>query len=161
MGRDTPGQHQACKEAATLAEASIVRIETIGGLDLVGNLLTSTGPTTGVVVSADGYIITSSFNFVSRPSSVLVTLPDGRRYPADVVATDDWKMLTLLKIEQDGLIPMDSAIKSDLRVGQWGIALGRTYNSEFPSISVPCPTCSFTSTSTARSARAASPRRVG
>ena len=129
-------EEQACREAAAFAEPSIVRIETVGGLDLVGNLLTGTGPTTGVVVSADGYIITSSFNFVSQPSSVLVTLPDGRRYPANVIATDDWKMLTLLKIEEDDLLPIESTEKGELRVGQWGIALGRTYDSEFPSLSV-------------------------
>ena len=129
-------EEQACREAAALAEPSIVRIETIGGLDLVGNLLTGAGPTTGVVVSSDGYIVTSSFNFVSRPSSVLVILPDGRRFPADVVCTDDWKMLTLLKIDEGGLIPIQSAAKSDLRVGQWAIALGRTYDSGFPSVSV-------------------------
>lgn len=127
---------QACKEAATLAEPSIVRIETVGGLDLVGNLLTGAGPTTGVVVSEDGYIITSSFNFVSRPSTVLVTLPDGRRFPANIIATDDWKMLTLLKIEESGLIPIQSADKGGFRVGQWAIALGRTYDTPFPSMSV-------------------------
>jgi serine protease Do len=129
-------EEQAFKQAAALADPSIVRIETIGGLDVVGNVLTGTGPTTGVVVSADGFIITSSFNFVSRPASVLVTLPDGRRFPADVVAGDRSKMLTLLKIEHAGLTPISAAPKNDLRVGQWAIALGRTYDNAFPNVSV-------------------------
>ncbi|MBL8851253.1 MAG: PDZ domain-containing protein [Planctomycetaceae bacterium] len=129
-------EEQAFRQAAALADPSIVRIETVGGLDVVGELLTGTGPTTGVVVSPDGLIITSSFNFISKPASILVTLGDGRRFPADQVATDSSRMLTLLKIEATGLVPLPPATQSDLRVGQWAIALGRTYDSPFPGISV-------------------------
>lgn len=129
-------EEQAFQQAAALADPSVVRIETVGGLDVVGNLLTATGPTTGAVVSEDGYIITSSFNFASRPASVIVTLSDDRRFPAEVVATDGSKMLTLLKIDEDGLVPLQAAPKDELRVGQWAIALGRTYENSFPSISV-------------------------
>ena len=129
-------EEQAFQQAAALADPSIVRIETIGGLDVVGNILTGTGPTTGVVVSEDGYLITSSFNFLSKPASILVTLPDGRRFPADLIASDKSKMLTLIKIEQSGMTPIAAAPKGDLAVGQWAIALGRTYDNAFPSISV-------------------------
>jgi serine protease Do len=129
-------EEQAFQQATALADPSIVRIETIGGLDVVGNILTGTGPTTGVVVSEDGYIITSSFNFLSKPASVLVTLPDGRRFPAELVANDKSKMLTLIKIEQSGMTPIASAPKEEVKVGQWSIALGRTYDNTFPSVSV-------------------------
>lgn len=129
-------EQQAFQQAAALAEPSIVRIETVGGLDRVGEILTGTGPTTGVVVGEDGYIITSSFNFVSKPASVLVTLPDGRPFAAEIVAADTSRMLTLLKIEQGGLTPIKAAPKEEFRVGQWAIALGRTYDNAFPSLSV-------------------------
>lgn len=42
---------------------SVVRIETLGGRENVGDLLVSEGPTTGVVVGEEGYIVSSSFNF--------------------------------------------------------------------------------------------------
>jgi serine protease Do len=129
-------EEQAFQQAAALAEPSIVRIETVGGLDVVGNLLAGTGPTTGVVISEDGYIITSSFNFISKPASVLVTLGDGRRFPAEMIASDRSKKLTLLKIDYTGLTPSAVAPSSEVRVGQWAIALGRTYDATFPSISV-------------------------
>lgn len=133
-------EEQAFKAAAAVAEPSIVRIETVGGLDVVGELLTGIGPTTGVVVSPDGYIITSSFNFVSRPASILVTLADGRRFPAEVVTSDDARMLTLLKIdvsrEPTPLAPLAPAPRGEVRVGQWAIALGRTYDLSFPNLSV-------------------------
>jgi len=129
-------EQQAFQQAVALADPSIVRIETIGGLDVVGEQLIGTGPTTGVVVSEDGYIITSSFNFANRPASVLVTMPDGRRFAAEEVAGDKSKMLTLLKIELTGMTPIQAASKGELRVGQWALALGRTYDNAFPSVSV-------------------------
>ena len=90
-------EEQAIKQAAAVVAPSLVRIETVGGLDRVGQVLTVTGPTTGIIVSPDGYIISSAFNFAARPASILVTLPDGRRLPAMQIATDKLKMLTLIK----------------------------------------------------------------
>jgi serine protease Do len=129
-------EEQAFKQAVALAEPSIVRIQTVGGLDRIGRILTSTGPTTGLVVSEDGYIISSAFNFISKPASVLVEFADGRRFPAEEVATDRSRMLTLLKIDAEKLKPAVPAKTEDLKVGQWGIAVGRTYDPEVPNVSV-------------------------
>ena len=129
-------EEQAFKEAAVLASPSIVRIDTVGGLDIVGRTLTSTAPTTGLIVSEDGFIVSSAFNFLSKPASVLITLPDGRRFPAKTVATDRLHMITLLKIEVGGLKVPETSPKAGIKVGQWSIALGRTYDSALPSISV-------------------------
>lgn len=128
-------EQQAIQQATANVNESIVRIDAVGGVDLVGKLLTGTGPTTGVVLREDGYMITSSFNFASKPASVLVTLPNEERFAAEIVATDHSKMLTLLKIEQSGLTPIRIAPKSQMRVGQRTIALGRTFDLEFPNIS--------------------------
>lgn len=129
-------EEQAFKEAAVLASPSIVRIDTVGGLDIVGRTLTSTAPTTGLIVSEDGFIVSSAFNFLSKPASVLITLPDGRRFPAKTIATDRLRMITLLKIEVSGLKVPNVSPKAGIKVGQWSIALGRTYDSALPSISV-------------------------
>ncbi|QDT35037.1 PDZ domain-containing protein [Thalassoglobus polymorphus] len=132
-------EQQAIQQATAFASPSIVRIETVGGQDLVGDVLTGTGPTTGVIVSDDGYIITSSFNFVSDPASVLVTLieqDEEKKYAAEIVASDQSKMLTLLKVEASGLKPISVSPKGELKVGQRAIALGRTFNVEFPNISI-------------------------
>lgn len=128
-------EEQAIKQAAAVVAPSLVRIETVGGLDRVGQILTATGPTTGVIVSPDGYIISSAFNFASRPASILVTLSDGRRLPATQVATDKLKMLTLLRVEADNLPVPGAAPAASFHVGQWSIALGKTLD-ETPSISV-------------------------
>ena len=59
------------------------------------------GPTTGLIVSEDGYILSSAFGFVGKPSSILVTLPSGTRTSATIVAHDSSRMLVLLKAATD------------------------------------------------------------
>ena len=129
-------EERAFQQAAAKAEASVVRIETVGGVDVVGESLVANGPTSGVVVGADGWIITSSFNFLSQPTSILVTIGENQRYPARLVAKDESRQLTLLKIEAAGLKTLEPAPPAELRVGQWTIALGRTLDSTFPNVSV-------------------------
>src|SRR5262249_40512615 len=97
------------------------------------------GPTTGVIVSSDGYIISSAFNFADKPDAVFVALP-GRsgRQVAQVVASDHTRMLTLLKIEASGLPVAQVTPKSEMQVGQSVAALGRTWvgADDVPSISL-------------------------
>lgn len=129
-------EEQSFREAAALLEPSIVQIQTVGGLDRIGGVSTGTGPTTGVVVSADGLIVSSSFNFASKPASILVSTPDNRRFPATILGTDRSRKITLLKVEAQNLVPVQAVPRDEYRVGQWAIALGRTYSSAFPSVSV-------------------------
>jgi len=135
-GRLEALEEQAFKQAAALVDPSLVRIETVGGLEQVGEVTLGTGPTSGLVVSEGGFVISSSFNFVSKPASILVTLADGRRFPAKLIASDKLKLLTLLKVEATGLMPAKPASREAVKVGQWAIALGRTFDLTTPSISV-------------------------
>lgn len=130
------GEQQAFQAAVARVAPSVVRIETVGGLDRVGKQLASTAATTGLIVSPDGEIITSSFNFAQKPTSILVTLPDGSRHGAKVVATDHNRFLTLLKIDASSLVVPQAAPEEDFRVGQWAIAIGRTFDAERPNVSV-------------------------
>lgn len=94
------------------------------------------GPTTGIVYSADGYIIASSFNFVREPVLITVTLADGRRLAAELVARDQVRKLALLKVDAKGLPVPAWADPVDTRVGQWAIALGLGFGGEAPSVTV-------------------------
>ena len=129
-------EEQAFKRAVSQVAPSLVRIETVGGLDQVQNFLLGNGPTTGLVLSADGYVISSSFNFLSKPASILVTTTDGRRMTAKVIANDTVRSLTLLKVEADGLVPARAAVKESIKVGQWAIAVGRALDANAPNVSV-------------------------
>ena len=129
-------EQQAFQEAVALANPSVVRVQTVGGLERIGEMLAPEGPTTGIVVSPDGYILSSAFQFASKPASVLVTLYDGRRFPAKVIATDNLRRLTLLKIDASDLTPLRPTAVDAAQVGAWTIAIGRTYDSDYPSLSI-------------------------
>ena len=115
----------------------VVGIETVGGMERAKDVLLGTGPTTGLVIDPQGYIVSSAFNFVSKPASILVRLPDGTRKPAKLVAADHSRMLVLLKIEVARPLPApEIAPLSEMRVGQWCIAVGRTFQPDRPNMSV-------------------------
>ncbi len=94
------------------------------------------GPTTGFVYSEDGYIVTSSFNFVRDPALISVTLADGRMVAADLVARDQVRKIALLKVDAANLSVPTWADFEDVRVGQWAIAFGFGLGGNEPSMSV-------------------------
>jgi serine protease Do len=120
-------EQQAIQAAVAQVAPAVVRIETLGGLETVGSFLFGTGPTTGLIVSADGYIISSAFNFAQKPAQILVYVADSP-VPAELVSTDHNRRLVLLKVNTDKPLAVpDAAPVKDLRVGQWSIAVGRTF----------------------------------
>src|SRR5262245_48627245 len=140
---DLPMREEAAMKAAVDRVApSVVRIETLGGLETIGEMLVGTGPTTGLVVSNDGYIVSSAFNFIQKPTQILVDLADGTRLPAEVVARDDSRMIVLLKVSAAGLadpakqlsVPQAAPVR-EMQVGQWAIALGRAFEGQQPNMS--------------------------
>jgi serine protease Do len=135
---DVDAQAQAAFAAAVDRVApAVVRIETVGGLERVGAVLFGNGPTTGLVVDPAGYIVSSAFNFVNKPASILVRLGNGVRRPARLVATDHSRMLVLLKIETEKPLPVCEIVpRGQMRVGQWAIAVGRTFDGDRPNLTV-------------------------
>ncbi len=130
-------EQQAFRAAVDRVAPSVVRIETVGGMERLGELLFGTGPTTGLILGADGTIVSSAFNFLHRPASILVRLPDGSRKAARLVATDYNRMIVLLKIEVDKPLPVpEIAPPGELRVGQWTIAVGRAFEAIQPNMAV-------------------------
>ncbi len=130
-------EQQAFRDAVARVEPAVVRIETVGGIQRLGKVLLGTGPTTGLIVDADGYIVSSAFNFLNRPASILVRLPDGSRKPAELIATDHARMIVLLKVNVDEPLPVAEIVpRAEMRVGQWAIAVGRTFQGEQPNMSV-------------------------
>ncbi len=130
-------EQKALSDAVDRVAPSVVRIETVGGLERVDKVLFGAGPTTGLVVDSSGYILSSAFNFVNKPASILVRLPDGSRKPAKLIARDHSCQVVLLKIETDRPLPVpEAAPLAQMRVGQWCVAVGRTFEEEHPNMSV-------------------------
>jgi serine protease Do len=130
-------EERAIRSAVERVAPSVVRIETVGGSEKVGKMLVGTGPTTGLIVSADGYIVSSAFSFAQQPDSILVTLPSGNRQAAKLVATDHSRLLVLLKVDaSEQLIPAIPVPQNEVRVGQWAVAVGRVFEAQRPNVSV-------------------------
>jgi Do/DeqQ family serine protease len=85
----------------------------------------STG--SGVITTADGYIVTNN-HVVNDAQSVEVVLEDGRTYSAQVVGTDPSTDLALLKIDETNLPILTFGNSDNLRVGEWVLAVGNPFN---------------------------------
>lgn len=130
-------EETAFRAAAAAVAPSVVSIETVGGLDTVGEVLVGTGPSSGVIATDDGYIVSSTFNFAHRPASIIVSLAGGRRLPAKLVARDEVRKLVLLKIDMTERLPVAAvAPQGEPAVGMWSIAVGRTFEAELPNTSI-------------------------
>lgn len=137
-------QQEAFRAALAAAAPSIVRIETIGGAQPIREegeergvgFRTADGSTTGIIWSADGLILSSTFNFVRDPSVITVTLSDGRRLIGKLIARDHQSRLALLKVDAKELPAAVWVPPAELRTGQWAIAAGFGQGSREPAMSV-------------------------
>jgi len=124
-------EEAALRAAADRVAPSVVQIRTIGGLEVVEGQLVNDGPTTGLVISPDGYILSSAFNFAQQPSSILVTFASGKQASAELVATDHSRMTVLLKAAGMAELPVpEFAPPAEARPGQWAVAMGRTFRAD-------------------------------
>lgn len=130
-------EEAAVRAAVDRVADSVVQIRTIGGLEEIDRTLLPDGPTTGLVVSTDGWILASAFNFVQQPASIIVTFASGEQAPATLVAKDHSRMLVLLKAQgvDDQQVP-EIAPTDAIRVGHWAIAVGRTFRADQVNVSV-------------------------
>jgi serine protease Do len=119
----------AFQAAATFAQTSVVRIETFGGREVVEDSAVASGPSSGTAIDRDGWIVTSLFQLRGEPAAITVILPNGQRYAAKLVARDHARAIGLLKIDApEGLFPAIHSKRSSWRIGQWTIALGKTFD---------------------------------
>jgi len=130
-------EQDAFQAAALFAQDSVVQVETFGGSELVKDQWVASGPSSGTILSADGWIITSTFQFKGQPASITVVLPNQERKAAKLVARDLSRELALLKIDVDQpLKPIQVSPRNDWQIGQWVVALGKTFDPSIASCSV-------------------------
>ncbi len=81
----------------------------------------------GVIISADGYIITSN-HVIENASNITVTLYDNQSFRASIVGTDPSTDLALLKINAEDLPYLEYGDSDQLKVGDWVLAVGNPFN---------------------------------
>ena len=81
----------------------------------------------GVVVSADGYILTNN-HVVEGADQIEISLNDGRKLKAEIVGTDPESDLAVLKVASDAkLEPITFAQPRTLKVGDVVLAIGNPF----------------------------------
>jgi serine protease Do len=85
----------------------------------------SEGPTTGLIISEDGFILTSAWNFDSKPQATVVTTHDGRAHAARLLGIDRAAGLALLKIDAMDLPMARFRHPKTAKEGAWAFAVGK------------------------------------
>jgi S1-C subfamily serine protease len=85
------------------------------------------GVGSGVIYSADGYIVTNA-HVVSEggtpADSIEVTFSSGERMSARIVASDEFTDLAVIKVDKAGLPVAAFAPDTEVTIGEWAIAIG-------------------------------------
>ena len=125
--------------ASSVATQSVVYIKSIangrqnvdmfeymfgGGGNQGGSRVTGSG--SGVIFTADGYIITN--NHVIDGADKLEVIHEKRSYEAKVIGRDPSSDLAILKIEAKNLPNAKLGRSRDVKVGEWVLAVGNPFN---------------------------------
>ena len=88
------------------------------------------GMGSGFVVSEDGYVVTNN-HVVDNAKKVVVRLSDRREFDAEVIGADARSDLAVLKIDARDLTALSLADDTDVKVGQWVLAIGSPFSLDF------------------------------
>jgi len=77
----------------------------------------------GFIISDDGYILTNN-HVVDDADALTVFLQDRRSVPAEIVGRDPFTDVAVIKIDAPGLTKLNFGNSSELRVGEWIVAIG-------------------------------------
>ena len=133
---------KAFRIAAKKIRPSLVTIESFAGVSAVqgqigGIRKQGEGNTTGLLISDEGHIITSTFNFIQRPPVITVITSDGKRRFAKMLGRDDSRKLCILKVDDLQDLPMPNFVDPEsLRIGQWVVSMGVGYGDANPAVSI-------------------------
>ena len=95
-----------------------------------GDGATAQGYGSGVIISADGLIVTN-YHVIEDSDSVVVTTEGDKEYTAEVLGTDASLDLAVLKIDAKDLPYVDIADSDQVKVGDLAVAIGNPLGSEF------------------------------
>ena len=88
---------------------------------------TETNLGSGVIISADGYIITNQ-HLIEGADEILVSLSDGRSGQAVLIGKDKETDIAILRIPINGLSPIKVSNNQPVRVGDVVLAIGNPLN---------------------------------
>jgi serine protease Do len=124
---------RAFQHVAKAAEPSVVHITSLQQVYTRRSMfeaprreLAPGGLGSGVIVSADGYVLTNN-HVVADAEQLRVRLSDGRELECTVVGADPATDLAVLKVDQLGLPALTFADSDTVEVGEWVVAIGSPF----------------------------------
>src|SRR2546430_3743084 len=81
----------------------------------------------GVIISSDGYVVTNNHVVGENVREITIALPDKREIKGKVIGTDPDTDIALLKIGVTGLPVVPWGDSSQLKVGEWVLAIGSPF----------------------------------
>ncbi len=87
------------------------------------------GTGSGFIISPDGYVLTNA-HVVDNSDEVIVKLTDRREFTAKVVGSDKRTDVALIKIEAKDLPVVRIGSSTNVRVGEWVVAIGAPFGFE-------------------------------
>jgi serine protease Do len=132
------GRHSAISLAAARVAPSVVSVNVVKRERAVPNDFFSQfmfprsyvqrveGLGSGFLVSGDGLVITNQ-HVVAGADSIVVTLRDGRDYPARLLGEDARTDIAVVKIDGSGFPVAPIGRSTDLETGDWVVAIGNPY----------------------------------
>ncbi len=81
----------------------------------------------GVIISADGYIITNN-HVIEDAENIEVKLNDNRIFNAEVIGRDPTTDIALIKVKAENLSFLKYGDSDALKVGEWVLAVGNPFN---------------------------------
>jgi serine protease Do len=80
----------------------------------------------GFILSSDGIVITNQ-HVTQGAEQIVVTLRDGRDFPAKILGEDPQTDIAVLKLDATGLPTSPLGKSSDLMIGEWVVAFGNPF----------------------------------
>jgi serine protease Do len=80
-----------------------------------------------VIISSDGYLVTNNHVVGETSGEITTTLPDKREVRGKLIGTDPMTDIALVKINVAGLPAVPWGDSSQLKVGEWVLAIGSPY----------------------------------
>ena len=119
------GSASGSTAAASGSIAAAAAKATPSTVDISVNLGRGTGEGSGVILTADGNVLTNNHVVAGAQGPITVTLADGSEHQATVVGTSPSYDLAVIKIQGvSGLTPATLGKSADLQVGQQVVAIG-------------------------------------
>lgn len=121
---DATGSKMTVQEVTNKTKGSVVEIKTESvSADAWMQQYVTEGAGSGVVMTADGYIMTNN-HVIDGASKITVTTSDDKEYEAKLVGTDSITDIAVLKISAKNLTPATYGNSDQLAVGDMAVAIG-------------------------------------